>query len=176
MIQYLRPVSKAVCAHREILPVGVLGKELCLYQKEDDFPDIAAFKFALVGVPEHRRDEDYLGESIDFDAVRMAFYGLYPGNWQWSMVDLGDIIPGDTVSDTDFALKEVLNELLHMGVLPIVLGGSQDLLYAHYRAFDGFQDMINVVNVDHRFDLGDHQNRCQTNPMSGKWWWISPIT
>lgn len=163
MLEYLRPVSKAVCAHREVLPLGVLGKQICQHLSEDEFPDISAFKFALLGVPEHRRDEDYMGEAIDFDAVRMAFYGLYPGNWDWSMVDLGDIIPGSSIEDTDFALREVLNELLKMGVMPIVLGGSQDLLYAHYRAFDGVQDMINVVNIDHRFDLGDHQK-----PMSNK--------
>ena len=168
MIQYLRPVSKAVCAHREVLPVGVLGKKICLYQNEDEFPELSTFKFAIVGVPEHRRDVDYMGESIEFDAVRMAFYGLYPGNWQWSMVDLGDIIPGSSVADTDFALREVLNELLLIGVLPIVLGGSQDLLYAHYRAFDGVQDMINVVNVDHRFDLGDHQKTMSNKAYVGK--------
>ncbi len=163
MLEYLRPVSKAVCAHREVLPQGVLGKQIYLHLSEDEFPDISTFKYALLGVPEHRRDEDYMGEAIDFDAVRMAFYGLFPGNWDWSMVDLGDIIPGSTIVDTDFALREVLNVLLKVGVMPIVLGGSQDLLYAHYRAFDGVQDMINVVNIDHRFDLGDHQK-----PMSNK--------
>lgn len=163
MLEYLRPVSKAVCAHREVLPLGVLGKQICLHLSEDEFPNILAFKYALLGVPEHRRDEDYMGEAIEFDAVRMAFYGLFPGNWDWSMVDLGDIIPGSSIEDTDFALREVLNELLKIGVMPIVLGGSQDLLYAHYRAFDGVQDMINVVNIDHRFDLGDHQK-----PMSNK--------
>ncbi len=168
MKQYLRPVSKAACAHREILPAGVLGKQIGLYQNEEEFPEVSKFKFALLGVPEHRRDEDYMGASIEFDSVRMAFYGLYPGNWQWSMVDLGDIIPGASVSDTDFAMREVINELLHLGLLPIVLGGSQDLLYAHYRAFDGVQDMINVVNVDHRFDLGDHQKPLSNKAYVGK--------
>ena len=168
MKEYLRPVSKAVCAHREVLSAGVLGKQISIYQQEDQFPEVSTFKFALLGVPEHRRDEDFMGETIEFDAVRMAFYGLYPGNWEWSMVDLGDIIPGRSVSDTDFALREVVNQLLILGVMPIVLGGSQDLLYAHYRAFDGVQDMISVVNVDHRFDLGDHQKPLTNKAYVGK--------
>ena len=163
MKQYLRPVSNAVCAHREILPEGVLGKQLCLHHKEQEFPDFSVFKFALICVPEHRRDLDFMGESIDFDAVRLAFYNLYPGNWNWSMVDLGDLIPGREVSDTDFALTEVLRGLLKEEVIPLVIGGSQDLMYAHYRAFDQLYEMINVVNVDHRFDLGDHHK-----PMTNK--------
>jgi len=163
MKQYLRPVSKAICAKREVLSEGVLGKHLCLYQDDHEFPDISSFKFAFIGVPEHRRDLDFIGESIDFDAVRMAFYSLYPGNWDWSMVDLGDVVPGSEVTDTDFALTEVLSYLLKIGVIPIVIGGSQDLMYAHYRAFDEIYSMINIVNVDHRFDLGDHQE-----PMSNK--------
>lgn len=168
MKQYLRPVSKAVCAHREILPKGVLGKEMCLHQQEQEFPDFSLYKFALIGVPEHRRDLDFMGESIDFDSVRMAFYNLYPGNWNWSMVDLGDLIPGREVSDTDFALIEVLSSLLKEGVIPLVMGGSQDLMYAHYRAFDQLYSMINVVNIDHRFDLGDHQKTMTNKAYVGK--------
>lgn len=168
MQEYLRPVSKAVCAHREVLPPGVLGKELALYQQDAEFPEVTSYKFALIGIPEHRRDENFMGESIEFDSVRMAFYSLYPGNWQWSMVDLGDIIPGSTVSDTDFAMREVIHNLLSGGVMPIVLGGSQDLLYAHYRAFDKVHDLINVVNIDHRFDLGDHQKPLTNKAYVGK--------
>ena len=168
MKEYLRPVSKAVCAHREVLSDGVLGKQISIFQQEDKFPEVSNFKFALLGVPEHRRDEDFMGETIEFDSVRMAFYGLYPGNWQWSMVDLGDIIPGNSIGDTDFAVREVVHQLLLLGVMPIVLGGSQDLLYAHYRAFDGVHDMISLVNVDHRFDLGDHQKPLTNKAYVGK--------
>lgn len=168
MKDYLRPVSKAVCAHKAILSVGALGKHLDLYHRADEFPEVSAYKFALIGVPEHRRDVDYIGESLSFDAVRMAFYSLYPGNWQWSMVDLGDIVPGRSVDDTDFAVRTVVHELLQMGVLPIILGGGQDLLYAHYRAFDGVQDMVNVVNIDHGFDLGDHQQPLSNKSYVGK--------
>ena len=34
MIQYLTPVDKSVVAHREILPNGVLGKQINIYQNE----------------------------------------------------------------------------------------------------------------------------------------------
>merc|ERR1712098_710944 len=36
-----------------------------------------------------------------------------------------------------------------------ILGGSQDLIYAQYRAYDTLDEMVNLVNVDARFDLGD---------------------
>ena len=157
MIQYLTPVSKSVVAHREILPNGVLGKQINIYQNEAHWPDLKGVKFVLLGVREHRNDVDYMGGSLDFDAVRKSFYGLYPGNWPLSLVDLGDIVPGHDVEDTYFALKTVVAALLQQGIIPIILGGSQDLLYAHYRAFDQTTTMLNLVNIDHRFDLGDAQ-------------------
>ena len=130
MIQYLTPVSKSVVAHREILPNGVLGKQINIYQNEAHWPDLKGVKFVLLGVREHRNDVDYMGGSLDFDAVRKSFYGLYPGNWPLSLVDLGDIVPGHDVEDTYFALKTVVAALLQQGIIPIILGGSQDLSFS----------------------------------------------
>ncbi|MDG1062866.1 MAG: formimidoylglutamase [Flavobacteriaceae bacterium] len=168
MIQYLTPVDKSVVAHREILPNGVLGKQINIYQNESNFPQLEGVKFVLLGVRECRNDVDYMGGTLNFDAVRKSFYALYPGNWPLSLVDLGDIMPGHEPADTYFALKSVVAELLELGILPIILGGSQDLLYAHYRAFDQIITMLNLVNIDHRFDLGDAQAAISNKSYVGK--------
>ena len=34
MIEFLSPVSKSVIAHREVLPAGVLGKQIQIHSKE----------------------------------------------------------------------------------------------------------------------------------------------
>ena len=44
-------------------------------------------------------------------------------------------------------------------IIPIIIGGSQDLTYANYRAYDNFMPMVNIVNVDTNFDLGDSTNQ-----------------
>src|SRR5690606_7586739 len=155
MITFLSPISRYVLAHREIQPVGTLGKKIEVHAQKGELPDLDNVKFAIFGVKENRDDVDFIGAEISFDPYRKAFYSLYPGNWNHKIVDLGDIERGETAQDTRFAVKEVTAELLKKKIIPLILGGSQDLAYSQYRAYDGLSEMINVVNVDNRFDLGN---------------------
>lgn len=168
MIEFLTPVSKQIVAHREILPEGVLGKSITMYQEGNAFPDLQGVTFALIGVAEQRNDIDYMGSNLSFDAVRKGLYQLYPGNWTSKVADLGDIRPGAEVTDTYFALKTVLAQLIEQKVIPIVLGGSQDLAYAQYRSYDNLGRMVNLVNVDQRFDLGDAEKPISNKSYVGK--------
>ena len=68
---------------------------------------------------------------------------------------MGVINAGSEISDTYFALKSLTQNVLKEKAIPIILGGSQDLLYYQYRAYDGFKYMVNLVNIDFKFDLGD---------------------
>ena len=155
MIEFLSPVSKSIIAHREMLPTGTIGKHLLVHTIKGELPDLTNVKFAIFGSKENRRDVNYMGLDINFDAVRMSLYGLYPGNWKHTIADLGDIEKGASVEDSYFAVKAVTAALLKKNIIPIILGASQDGLYAQYRAYDGVASMINMVNIDTRFDLGD---------------------
>ena len=131
MIEFLSPVSKKVIAHKEVLPEGVLGKHIDIHAHAGQLPDLKNVKFAVLGILENRNDVNYIGETISLDAFRKAFYSLYPGNWSHSIIDIGDIDKGETIQDTYFAVKTVVEALLKKGIIPLILGGSQDLLYAH---------------------------------------------
>ena len=78
MIDFLKPVSKSIIAHKEILPQGVLGKQIISYSKEDDLPSLESVKFAIIGVNENRRDTNYIGEEISFNPIRRALYSISP--------------------------------------------------------------------------------------------------
>ncbi|TDI72944.1 MAG: arginase, partial [Bacteroidetes bacterium] len=158
MIEFLSPVSKKIIAHREILSQGVLGKEIAIHTKKGSLPNLKGVQFALFGVKENRNDVNYMGADVCFDELRKALYALYPGNWPQKVVDLGDIEKGETVEDSYFAFRAVSEALLKKGIIPIVFGGSQDLLFPMYRSYDGMGKMVNLVNVDHRFDLGDAEH------------------
>ncbi|QNJ97061.1 formimidoylglutamase [Constantimarinum furrinae] len=168
MIEFLSPVSKSVIAHREVLPPGVLGKQIKIHKTAGDLPDIGNAKFALLGIKENRNDINFMGESLSFDAFRKTFYALFPGNWNHSIVDLGDIEKGETVEDTYFAVKTVLAALHAKRIIPLVLGGSQDLLYAQYRSYDDNGSMVNLVNIDRNFDLGDAEKEISNASYVGK--------
>lgn len=155
MQEFFTPVSKPVLAHREILPEQVLGKHIAIHSKRSGFPEISACKIVLFGVKEARNSVDFKGDFPCFDSIRKAFYSLYAGNWQHKIADLGDIAPGDSVEDTYFAVRSVVEELLSKKIIPVVLGGSQDLIYPIYRAYDKLYKMVNYVNIDSRFDVGN---------------------
>ena len=165
---FLSPVSDTVLAHNELLSAQALGRKLKIHSNQLGFPDLDDVSIAIIGVLENRNDVNHLGEEFHLDEIRKTFYGLFPGNWNTNIADLGDIEKGETVQDTYFALKTSVSILLEKNIIPIVLGGSQDLTYSIYRAYDEFMPMINIVNVDKSFDLGDSSKPIKNNSFLGK--------
>jgi arginase family enzyme len=122
-----------------------LGSKVTFHTRED-FPDLSKIRIAILGVLD--------GNSTNLKNSRVAFYSLFPGNWETSIADLGDIHEGNEKSDTYFALQMVVASLIKRKIIPIVLGGSQDLTYALYRAYDELEQMVNLVTIDSKFDFG----------------------
>lgn len=123
-----------------------------VFHTEEDFPDISKIKIAIMGVPDHRGASSFNNE-YDLSLVRLNLYSLFPGNWSSTIADLGDILPGNSPEDTYFALQKVVSKLLKNSVIPIIIGGSQDLTYALYRGYDELEQMVNLVSIDSKFDL-----------------------
>jgi arginase family enzyme len=164
----LSPVSDEVLAHNELLSEQTLGKKLRIHSKQHGIPDLDEVKIAILGVLENRNDVDYMGEDIHFNNIRRTLYSLFPGNWHNDIADLGDILQGESVEDTYFALRTTLAVLIEKKIIPIVLGGSQDLTYSNYRAYDNIIPMVNIVNIDSNFDLGDSSLPIKNNSYLGK--------
>lgn len=167
-LEFLSPVADKVVAHTQLLSQQALGKRIAIHSKQQGLPQLENIKLAIVGVSENRNHYNYIGEQISFDEIRTTLYQLYPGNWAYNMADLGDLNPGETVEDTYHALQTVVAELLKENIIPIILGGSQDLTYAIYRAYDGIHSMVNITNVDSNFDLGDSSKPIKNNSYVGK--------
>jgi formiminoglutamase len=165
---FLSPVSDLVLAHNELLSQQALGRKLRVNSKQKGFPDLDGVKVAIIGVLENRNDHNYIGEEFQLNEIRKAFYSLFPGSWNTVIADLGDINKGESVEDTYFALKTTLAILIEKKIIPIIIGGTQDLTYANYRAYDALIPMVNIVNVDCKFDLGDSTKPIKNNSFVGK--------
>lgn len=163
---FFRPVNDSLL--EEWSDGNKLGSSLRLHVSDKAFPDLEGVKIAIFGVLEDRLDENRNGEPFNFNGIRKEFYRLFPGNWHLQMADLGDIEKGETVEDTFFALQTVVTGLLKKKIIPVILGGSQDLIYAQYRAYDGVEQMVNLVNIDSRFDLGDADKPISNKSYVGK--------
>jgi formiminoglutamase len=165
---FLSPVSDDVVVFRQLLSPQTIGKKLQIHTEDNGIPDLNGGEIALLGVLENRRNEFRKTTQLNFDEIRKSIYSLFPGSWNANVVDLGDLKPGETVEDTYFALKETLSILISLNVIPVILGGSQDLTYANYRAYDAILPMVNIVNVDSRFDLGEVSETITSKSFVGK--------
>ncbi len=128
-----------------------------IFSEPDNFPDYNQADLAIIGVGEERNAFNNPGCSMAADHVRQYLYRLFPGPYPIKLVDLGNIKNGHAVSDTYFALSSVIAELIGKNVLPVIIGGSQDLTYANYQAYQSLGQIINIVAVDSMFDLGSSE-------------------
>lgn len=149
---FLKPIDSDVLDFIGNLKAQQLGSKVVLHTN-DQFPDLDQVQIAIFGVLDNRGDCNAISE-VEVNPIRRQFYSLFPGNWDASIADLGDIPAGSNVSDTYFAVKQIATELIKKRIIPIVLGGSQDITYSLYRAYDTLEQMVNLVAVDAKFDFG----------------------
>ena len=164
---FLSPVQDRIVDQIEQLHGQAIGKKLMIHSSNNK-PDLECVKIAILGVLESRNSVDYIGEEFQLSEIRKALYKLFPGNWLHGMADLGDIQKGSSVEDTYFALIQVVSSLVNANIIPVIIGGSQDLTYANYRAYDKISSMVNIVNIDKSFDLGDSSKPINNGSYLGK--------
>jgi arginase family enzyme len=150
--EFLQPVSRVIEEYLEDAAVQSFGKKV-LVHTSSGFPELDAVKIAIIGVLDNRGQMDNK-DHVHLNYIRKELYGLYPGNWHLNVADLGDIHPGETMQDTYYAVKTITEQLLKQNIIPLVIGGAQDIAYAVYRGYDKLEQMVNYVNVDARFDFG----------------------
>lgn len=152
---FLTPVEQAVLAHLALQPSLCLGNTIRVYSEEEGFPDLENVQIAIFGVQEDRNSEGNYGCGKNLHFIRTKLYQLFPGNWQTEIADLGNVLKGNSVTDTYYAVSEIISDLLKKKIIPIIIGGGQDITYINYRAYDSLEQTVNVTAVDSRFDLGD---------------------
>ncbi|MEN9487801.1 MAG: Protein of unknown function Fjo29, partial [Bacteroidota bacterium] len=148
---FLQPLDESFLEFIQGLSSQTLGKKV-VFHTDTEFPNIENVSIAIIGVLENRGLGD-TNEIVDLSNIRKEFYSLFPGNWQTQIADLGNIVAGESLDDTYYVLKTAVAYLIKNKVLPIVIGGSQDLTYAMYRAYDQLDQMVNVVSIDSKFDF-----------------------
>ena len=149
---FLSPLDSDIIDYINGLSSQQLGSKVVLHTSEA-FPEVSKVTIGIIGVLENRGNSNG-NQEIDLLAIRKELYRLYPGNWDASIADFGNILAGNSIEDTYFALKKVAFSLIKNNIIPVVIGGSQDLTYSLYRAYDDLEQMVNLVAVDSQFDFG----------------------
>lgn len=146
----------------------LLGNVIKSHLTEKPFPALEETDIAIIGVKEDRNAPDNQGCAFGPDYVRKYLYNLFQGPFKARIADLGNIKPGETIEDTYFAVKSVVADLLEKKIVPVIIGGSQDITYANYRAYESLGQIINIVSVDASFDLGLNEDKISNHNFLNK--------
>ena len=133
-----------------------LGKYIDIHT-DDNFPDLEAVDVVIFGVCESRRStNDDVNRAPD--RIREKLYKLYHHGRDIKIADLGNIMPGEYPHDTDSGVKTVVKSLLEHNIVVLILGGSQELTFANYSAYEILETTVNLAVVDSVVDLGEFRD------------------
>ena len=150
---YFHPVSDHIIDFKNTLNQNQIGFHVNCFNN-NLFPDLNNTDIAIILVPENRASLVHV-ESVSFHKFRKSFYGLFKGNWDFRITDFGDLKLGNDLKDTYFVLNDIVSHLLSQSIFPIILGGTNDLIYPVYQSYESFSKGVNLLCIDSKFDLID---------------------
>lgn len=152
---FFSPLSLEELSPKNGFLTSQLGLKASFYT--DRFPELEenAYDIAIIGVQDDRASVNNSGCSLGPNAFREQFYLLNEGDFQCKIIDLGNIKAGAAISDTYIAVKMAVAELMKLNILPVIIGGGQDLTYPQYLAYESLEQKVDLVVVDNKFDLDE---------------------
>ncbi len=148
--EFLKPVEPNLLPDPDDLGPQHIGSIIQRVENEDDLENV---DLAILGVLEERGAVNNKGCSQAPNEIRKHLYQLYRGDYNLRLVDMGNIEPGASKDDTYAALSHVSRELISRKIIPIIIGGSHDLTYGQFRAYEISDIFVNLVMIDERIDI-----------------------
>jgi formiminoglutamase len=143
------PIDESI--YENIKSNNSLYKSIKVYGEK--MPDYKSAHIALFGVREVRGTQTNSGAANGPDEIRKKLYQLKKGTGIYNIVDLGNLNPGIDLDETYVRVSEVCRILLENNVLPVLLGGSQDIDLGQYRGYEEMNKLVSFLNIDAFLDL-----------------------
>jgi len=155
LVDFFTPIAVQGFTPNNGFYTSQLGAHINAFEAE--FPDYEneSYDLAIIGVMEDREAINNQGCALAPDYVREKLYALHRGEYPLKIVDLGNIKAGEQVSDTYVALKATVDELIRKNIVPIIIGGGQDLTYAQFQGYEKLEQKVDLVVIDSHFDLDE---------------------
>lgn len=128
-----------------------------IYVNRHKMPDHEGLDIALIGLNEFR-GANKNPKLHAANEVRHQLYQLKKGYGEYGIIDLGNFRNGPTLEDTYLRLKEVCSYLIGKEIIPVLFGGSQDIVLGQYYAFEDADKLISLLNVDNKIDYAGETN------------------
>ena len=168
LADFFSPIQLSDFTSKSVYLNSQYGQVMQIFQ--DEFPNWEDEEqrpnLAIIGVEEDRASVNNRGTAKAPNAVRKHLYDLYQGDYKTKIIDFGNIKAGETINDTYAALKLVVEELVKKDIVPIIIGGGQDLTYAQYRGYQNLEQRVEVAIIDAKFDLD--QEHTEDKPLNSQ--------
>ncbi|GAA0891558.1 formimidoylglutamase [Fulvivirga kasyanovii] len=116
-------------------------------------PDYRDADIAIIGINEERGTVINKGTATAALEIRKKLYNLKKGYGPYKIIDMGTLRNGVDLDETYGRIKEVCQILIENNVLPLIIGGSHDLDYGQFQAYEGMDKLISLLNVDAFLDM-----------------------
>jgi arginase family enzyme len=149
---YFSPVDEPSETLAKSSVAGTIGSQIETHFKS--FPEIEAKSLVFIFVNDVRGGTD--GQSnlkSIHKAIRRDLYRLFFPQIPFKIYDLGTIQAGDTIQDTHFAVRDTCSELIKHNTIPVLIGGSEDIAFANYLAYQKLEQTLNVLAIDRKIDM-----------------------
>ena len=151
--KYLSPIDPDALGFIPSQRTLLLGAVAKVYVPGGNLPSVPKNGIVILGVGEDRGAEDNAGCAAAPNEIRAQLYQLAVPAKNVKITDYGNLVLGQTQEDTYYALAQVSAAVLAKNATLIVLGGSQDLTFALYKAYEILNKVMNLTTIDPRFDL-----------------------
>lgn len=142
-----------------------LGERTSFYTETEGFPSLEGITLAVIGVCADSGSPANRGCKKGPDVIRHYLYDLALPVENVKLVDLGNIVEGDNPEELHYKVIEVMYKLLERNITVIILGGSQDITFCNYKAYEVLGRVVNISSIDARFDIGNDDA-----PLSSRNW------
>ncbi len=147
-LAYFEPLKDNLLSHKGKFDYPTLGDNL-IYLSEDsqesilDQADVVLFS---------------LPESKESSFIKKYLYSLSNHFPSESIIDLGTLRKGKTITDTNIGIQDVVAELGRKQKTMIILGGKQENLVHIYNAYSLLEHPINICGIDAGIPLSTNEN------------------
>ena len=157
ILEYFNSVEKNALDFANNLNVDQLGKKIGINGR-DDYNEFSNINIIIFSISEYRHNQS-INKKFNADKdFRKKLYSLYIGNWTSKIYDMGSLVNGNKISDTNYALEKIINSFVKDQIFVITVGGSQNLTTSLYSSIKPLLSSINLVSINNKLDFTKNNN------------------
>jgi len=148
---YFDPVSLTKPEYFLLPDKDTFSRNITIHTPDQPLKEVEKYDVAIIGLPEEKGGV-VKGSALAPDHVRGMLYQLRKIN-NLKIYDLGNLIITENINNTYYAVRDITLELVENNILPVFIGGSNDLGYGVLLALEKINTLSQIVSIDPRLDL-----------------------